>query len=373
MAEGIFTIIEKQRLGGTTATDFRGERFDWTSDKAPQQLGIFNLVKGGARACPISPWPFGGELTSVRTDYPDAKTPSEQVLGPKHTPFALNGDWKDKWNFDGYAVKEMRRFEAMCRRGNLCSFQFQDQIFEGLIKTWDFDYRRSWDIGYSFTVSVHDRPDDYEINDRAPPHVISPRAMADEHNEKVAAVTAANDDAVDRGLASFMGGQVMDDVASSVASIEKSAAAVDAVVEDREYLPDVKPTDAFKRFATQLRTSGNLASGLIQDMTSFRSDVELGVRTCLSVLDFEAWSRSLRFQLRILLSGVKQDSDLLDERADPSAQRLYRPAAGESLYGVSQSFYGTPHAWRLIADRNNLTDFTLDGTETLIIPERGDV
>jgi hypothetical protein len=44
---------------------------------------------------------------------------------------------------------------------------------------------------------------------------------------------------------------------------------------------------------------------------------------------------------------------------------------GESLYAISRKFYGTPHAWRLIYDRNHLTSVTLTGDEILIIPERG--
>ena len=74
---------------------------------------------------------------------------------------------------------------------------------------------------------------------------------------------------------------------------------------------------------------------------------------------------------RVLLGSSLAGAADMDERQSPHAERLYRPLAGESLYAISRKFYATPHAWHLIAQRNNLTVFEMTGEELLIIPERG--
>jgi nucleoid-associated protein YgaU len=54
--------------------------------------------------------------------------------------------------------------------------------------------------------------------------------------------------------------------------------------------------------------------------------------------------------------------------AKGSTRALYRPRAGESLYAISNQFYGTPHQWRQIAEVNGLYGMTLTGEELLTIP-----
>lgn len=363
MAVGTFTITELLQVGATRSEAEVGEVFRWTSDRVPA-----DGVVGGARAAPKRPWTFGGQLRTVRTDYPGAKTPSEQVLGPNHKPFNLFGRWDDRYNFEGYARQEMRRFEAMCFRGHPVRIQFQNQAFEVLIIDWDFPYDREWYIGYTFEVSVHDRPDDLDRSDRSPSTAKSAQEAFNELDELVIAMTEAQDVIP----ASFLSSDLATTTGTSLGDVIAARDAAAATLDQREFRIDApSQISPFRRLATQFRTAQNAALQVTQDLLIARSDLDLGVKTALGVLDFEDWMRSQRFFARVAMGQGSRAASDLEERDDPEALALYRPHKGESLYRVSRRFYGTPDAWHLIAERNALSSVTLDGTELLIIPERG--
>lgn len=356
---GAFVIEELNR------TDGEAERFEWTSDRAGEN--------GGGRAIPRQPWDMGGDQRTVRTDYTGAKVPSEQVLGPAQAPQQFTGRWDDGYNFDGYAEQEMRRFEAMCNRGNLVRISFQAQSFEGLITTWRFSYRRAWDIHYTFGVSVHARADEYQISDRSPATTRSGIDAFDDVNDLVNALALANEEELRAGaLEAKLAAGAADAAKAALATITAERSALGATLDAATLSPTAAQALApFRRMATQYRTIANGAADGIQNLIQVRSDLELGVATALDVLNFESWSRSFRFQARVLMGDANAAAADMDERDAPDARHLYRPHRGESLYAIARKFYGAAEAWRLIADRNALTDFTLTGDELLIIPERG--
>ncbi len=358
-----FIIEEVRRVGSATlGASGQAERFEWTSNK-----NAIDSLRGGARACPLKPWSQPGKQRLVRTDYPGAKTPSVQVMGPMHDKHVFVGRFDDRYNFAGYATQEKARFEALCRRGNLVRIQMGQEVIEGIIEGWEFTWRREWDIGYTFTVDVHDRPADFVIDDRAPSTVLSASQLFDDVDLAVQATQAAQDVAPHR----FMATTAATDTAAAITDASVRRDELGATLDQREILPTEKPSDAFVRLATQFRIVASSAFGAVTGLYEVRSDIDLGVRTAMSVLDFEEWSRSVRFTGRVLLGSALSSGDDVEERADPAAQRLYRPVEGESLYSISRRFYGTPHAWRLIAERNGLSEFELTGDEILIIPERG--
>ncbi len=360
MAEGVFIIQELRRAADGAGLD--GERFEWTSDQS-----ALPGARGGARACPLQPWVIGGELRKVRTDYPGAKSPSTQVLGPVQKPQTLRGRWDDRYNFAGYAEQEMRRFEKMCRRGNLVRIQFQGQAFEGLIDDWDFPYRRSWDIGYEFVLDVHDRTEHRDISDRSPPTVPSPAQTFDEVDLAVQSALEAHGEAP----LSTMGGSTGFDVEGDLVLLADARLSLSLTLDNQELAPTERVVDAFTRLATQFRGVQAAAMSTIANLFEVRADVDLTVQTPMGVLDFECWSRSVRFSCRAAMHSAARGDLAAAERADPSARRVHQAQEGESLYAISQLYYGTPWCWHLIADRNRLTHFTLTGDELLIIPERG--
>ena len=308
---------------------------------------------------------MSGKLRTQRTEYPGAKTPSEQVMGPNHEPFSLEGRWDDRYNFEGFAKQTRQEFEGLCRRGSPVRIQFEAESFDCLLTDWDFEYHRSWDIRYSFTASVHSRSNDADISNRSPEQPRNARQILDDMSTIVESIVDADtnvpDSFLSTGLASTVG-----------ASIFELGAQLDAieVTIDVRLSADVKVVDPFRRLATQTRSMQSIAQKMNLDTISIKADVDLGPKTAVTVLLFETWSRSLRFNNRVLISTTVKGSDELDERAAPNAIGLYRPSQGESIYHISRLFYGTPHGWRLIAERNNLPGIKLTGDELLIIPEK---
>jgi hypothetical protein len=358
---GLFVITELRRTAGGTAPPVDAERFEWSSGTV-----MPDPAKGGARAAPLGAWNLGTELVMVRTDYPGARSASVQVMTAKRKPFTWTGKWDDRWNFAGYAVAEFRRFDDMVNRANLCRFQFQGQVVEGLIRDFDPEYKGDWLVRYSFTVEVLQRAADANLN-RSPAGPLTPAQRFDE-----AAVTVvALQEAADTVPAGALGGTLADDVATTMAGTVTNRDALGATLDQRDLRPNTQGSASLPRLATQFRQLGAGAQQTIDQLVAARSDLDVVTQTAANVLNFEVWSRSMRFNARLLLGRSIAGANDMDERASPNAERLYRPNADESLYAISRKFYGTPHAWRLIAERNGLAEFTLTGDETLIIPERG--
>jgi hypothetical protein len=357
----LFTITELRSLTDPAHAD-DGERFEWTSDTSTTG------ARGGARACPRAPWKIGLTQHTVRTDYPNARTPSEQVMGPRRKPFTLEGRWLDKWNYEGYAEEELERFEKLVERGNRCRFAYGNQVLEGVITDLEADYRGSWEIGYAFTVSVHNRPEGLDPS-RTFEIPNSPEKSFDDLDLAVQAMLehhrAAPRAALSTSLAS--------DVDASLATLTASREALSQTIDNRARKASQSPIDAFQRVATQFRAARGAAYALTVALSAVRADTEMGWQTALGVLNFETWIRGLRFGARVAMGSGHAGAAAADEQARPNALRLYRPRAGESLYSIARKFYGTPHAWHLIYQRNALSSLRLAGTETLIIPERGGV
>lgn len=376
MAEGIFTITELDRIGGEGTIE--GEKFTWTADKSPPAVNIIggeSVSFGGAFAAPRRPWRLSGQLRTVRTDYPGAKSPSEQVLTTTHQPFTLTGRFDDRYNFDGYAEQEMARLEALIRRGSAVRFSFQQQTFDGIITNYAFDYRRRWDIGYEITASVHDRIGGVSAarsdrrGIRSPITPRNPRQILDDLALTTEAVIAEDTSIPALALKTAIGTTV----ATRIRELGDRQDELEGTIDSRERDTAIIPTDPFRRAATQARALQAASTALIDDLLDARSDLDVSARTALNVLDFEVWTRGLRFITRSMLGQSFEAAQELDERSDPNAIALYRPHKGESLYGVSRRFYETPHGWRLIAERNNLSGITLTGNELLVIPEQGTV
>lgn len=360
-ARGLFVITELRRTAGGTGPAPGAARFEWSSGNA-----MPDPAKGGARAAPLGTWTLGTEVVLVRTDYPGARSASVQVITPKRKPFTWTGRWDDRYNFPGYAVGEFQRFEEMVNRANICRFQFQGQVVEGVIRDFDPDYKGDWLVKYAFTVEVLQRPAENQPN-RSPAGPLSPAQRFDAAAVAVVSMQVA----ADTVPAGALGGTLANDVATTMVTTVTNRDALGATLDQRDSRPAAQGSASLPRLATQFRQLGDGAQRTIDQLVDARSDLDVVTQTAANVLDFEVWSRSMRFNARLLLGSSIAGANDMDERASPNAERLYRPHEGESLYAISRWAYGTPHGWRLIAERNGLTDFAMTGDETLIIPERG--
>lgn len=365
MAAGLFKIKEILPSG------LPGTIFHWTSAETAPFEEVQRSVRGGGRAAPLGGWGHGGEMRSARTDYTGNPVPSEQVLGSVEAPQEFNGRWNDRYNYQGYAQDTWREFLALCKRGNLVEISFQGKGFIGLLKKWDFDERRDWDVRYLFSVSIHGSIEEVQANDLGLGEFIekSPVEHRDNLNDIMDAMVLADELAP----ASHMTDGPADAVASSMASVEDALESLDDTLDQRDLNigSPVNPVSPFSLLSSKFRTVTDTALTINQELLTVKSDINLAVVTAKSVLDFEDWSRSMRFHARVLLGESLAAQLDMKAKDSPAADRLYRPYEGESLMSVSRQVYGTPHQWHAIADANGLETEVLTGEEILIIPELG--
>lgn len=360
---GVFKVEE---LTGTVL-----DSFAWVSSKTPPPD-----KNGGARACPQGQWQIGASLRTVRTEYPGATSPSEQVLGAQQEEQNFQGSFDDRYNYPGYAIATMRGFEDLCRRGTTVRISFQAQSFIGIIRTWKWNYKRASEIGYEFTASIHKRS---EWVDHAPAEGNSrtlTRAVRDV--DEATAVLLEQYNESDGSRASLGGGSAANvpsidsDVRSSLLDVSNSRDALTDTVDQQSVNAAKNPLVTLGRITAHAQAVQAAALNVTLTLAEARSDVVCTGKSAMAVLNFEVWSRSLRGSARLVMGQSRVASEAAQERSDPTVKALCRPYKGESLYSISNRYYGTPHAWRLIADRNGLRTMTLMGDEVLLIPERGE-
>jgi len=367
VSAGTFIIQERPDLGGLKPRA-GAVRFEWDAEH---------------RNAPLQPWPGGVTQRTARIDYPGADNPTEQVLGPNFKSFSLSGRWRDKYNplssrapgetdsvfgarARGYAIKELNAFLAMVRRGNMVEISFKSLTFFGIITDFDWEYYREYDIGYTFTVSPHRRPGSDELD-----KPVSPLTVRDANTLAIAIDARASTtlDIESTKPAALLAGDASALSTQRVADVKAGSDDFSSVVSNRVLKVNSDPLLSVQRAVSAGDILIGRAQSAIGAAGALKSSTALIYHTALGVLDFETWNRGLAAEMRLIAGDSYSARQQLDEQAEPNAIALYRPFENESLYSISNRFYGTPHNWRLIKERNRLSSSNLTGTELLIIPE----
>jgi hypothetical protein len=376
MADKSEFLIEEIAEGAALKADNgAGAKFSWSAAK---------------HSMPFKPWSFGGQQRTVRVDYPGGDSPTEQVLGPNYTPFTLNGVWVDKFNpletllakknsrgdqvltnassVVGYAKETMQAFEAMCRRGNLIRLSFQDIKIEGLITNWEFSYEHEGKIGYSFTVSPHQRPGGDQITNRPLRQVVKdPFTSAKDIQNSVDAMQDMQDVTDAQRI---LKGQTFEESKTLLQELTDGAQEMSDLINQRSIGEDsISPALALRKAIAVSSAIIGTCSDIITGLAALKSDTAVAFQDAIAVLRFETWTRGLSAQARVTIFNTHETRESFTKQTDPNAIALYRPFKNESLYSISQKFYGTPYNWRLIKERNKLTSSNLTGQELLVIPE----
>lgn len=369
-----FLIQEIAEGAALKAEDGAGQEFVWTAAN-------HNM--------PMKPWTFGGQQRTKRVDYPGADSPTEQILGANHTPFTLSGTWVDKFNpkgqlaaiqtlsenaerLSGYAKETMRAFEAMARRGNLIKFSYGDVAIEGIITSWEFSIEHEGKIGYSFTVSPHQRPGGDQITNRPLKQVVKDPFSSEAEIRAQVSEMVAKHNLIDTQR--VLKGTTFEDNKSLIEDLQSGAQELSDLVNQRSTTGDsldrgLNPTLALRKAVAVSSFIIGTSSDIITGLAGLKSNTAVAFQDALAVLRFETWTRGLSAQARITIFNTAQTRESFIKQTDPNAIALYRPFANESLYSISQKFYGTPYNWRLIKERNKLTSSNLTGQELLVIPE----
>lgn len=320
---------------------------------------------------PLRPWSFGVQQRTQRTDYPGGLAATEQVLGWNYTPFTLQGRFTDKYNTPGYAVSEWKKLELLVQRGNPVRISFEDVTIEGIITSTNFDYRRDWDIGYSITVSPHIRSrGQAQTNKVLRDKAINAEQLNDDLQEiKGAVIDLLN--TLQNGLALFIQDTAVSDIAANTNELIRLTTEVEEAIETR-FLVNTQdePGNTLLHLTSQFEAMSTVGWTMRNNLKGLRSDTALAYTNDASyVMQFDDWCKGTMEQAHKAVFTGDRNAKLLKQKARPNAKTLYRPLQGESMYDISNRFYGNPHSWRTIANVNELSEFELSGTEILIIPD----
>jgi nucleoid-associated protein YgaU len=353
----IFSIVELRRSGASFEPT--GIEFKWSADNF---------------AAPRGAWQFGLQLRTMRRDLPGNEDPVEQVLGWNYTPFQVQGVWDDRHAGANYALTTWRDFEAMVKRGNLVRVQFEQVAITGLITQVQFAYRRRDQIGYTITVSPHQRFQGETVRLEVSPQrrvVVDPKTSVQRARAALEAVQVEHARARIENLSrvqQLLSTPVFSDVGEIIDDIDGFVTFAETTV-DSQITQVENAATALNRGAQTMASVKTSAATLLARLQSAASTSEMAVDTVIETLQFEQWLRGLAATSRQLIVQAKQSEDDFALRAQPKPKRMHRCRQGESLYAISTRYYGTPHHWRQILSLNQLSSLILEGGELLVIPE----
>jgi hypothetical protein len=328
------------------------------------------------KSMPVAPWSFGIQQRTARTDYPGSQVPTEQILGWNFTPFTLSGRLDDRYNSPGYAMETQRLIELLVQRGNPTTFSWAADgageilTIDGIAVEANFDVRRQWDIGYSITVSPHIRSKETTIIALPFEQPKSASQYQKDLQEKLAQLQSLSETAAELDTTLLTKGRRFADVVDQLKDLKRGIEEIVFAIQigGTGSVPELALTvlNVSNRFFDVAKVGANL-SDLLKDANS--NDDLMYITNAAKAMDYDFWAKETAFVARSMIFFGIDNATTLKKQAEPDAKRLYRPKAGESLYGISNRFYGNPHSWNVIAERNKLSDFILTGDELLVIPD----
>lgn len=357
MAQRVFRITEKRKVGRSYQPT--GVSFEWSAED-------FSAPRG--------PWQFGVQLRTARKDLPGSEDPSEQVLGWAYSPFTISGVWDDRHAGAGFAMQTYRDFEALTKRGNFVEIQFEQIAITGLITKADFSYQRKDMIGYAFSFSPHKRFEGESVRQDVNPSrrvVVDPSEAVARAREGLEALQRAQAQARAANLSSvqqLLGTGLFADINNAIDSIAVDITSTEAIV-NKEILKAQDAANALQRGAQTMQSVKTKIAGILATTNHAVSTAQMAIDTAVSTLKFESWIRGLSSTARLSAVSCEQSRQDFALRASAKPKRMHRARQGESLYSISNLYYGNPHQWRAIMTHNRLSSLILAGGELISIPE----
>lgn len=359
----VLTITEMKRVGsgGYGATSL-------------QPTGVeFRFAKENFSA-PRGPQTFGVELRTARQDLPGSEEPVEQVLGWHYTPFTVTGVWDDRYAGKGFAEQTRNDFQDMVKRGNMIKYQFEQVCVFGLIKNFSTNYKRQDMQGYSFTISPHFRLEGETVRVDANPDrkvvqdpktsVLKARAALDALHAAQALATAAANSRVQ----SLLNNGIFSTLNDAIDTVETHVTNAENIVNNEILKPGQDAANALNRGAQAMASVKTACSVILSTTRSIAASTLMSVSSISETLKLETWGRGVASFTRDLVVQAEQSRLDFIYRAQPKPARLHRVRQGESLYQISNTYYGTPHHWRDILNANHLSTIVLSGGELLVVP-----
>ncbi len=357
-ATRMLTITEKKRVGKSlqpTDTQFKFSVENFSAPRGPQQFGI--------------------QLRTSRQDLPGDEEPVEQVLGWNYTPFTVNGVWDDRYAGPGYAEKTRRDFEAMVKRGNMITYQFEQISITGLIINFTTNYQRQDRQTYSFTFSPHFRFEGETVRVDPNPRrkvVTDPKTAVAKARQGLELLKADQELARIKSrskVQSLLKSDIFTQISDGIKEIEAHVRSAEETVNKRILKPGENVVNALNSGAQAMASVKTSASRILSSTRQISAGAQMATDSLVNQLQFENWHRKVSASARGQIFIAEQSRNDFVYRAQPKPKRLHRVRQGESLYQISSLYYGTPHHWRDLLIVNHLGTILLEGGELLVIPE----
>ena len=360
----VLIITELQRAGDGTL-ESTPVTFRWTSAEhsSPQgDVGLHLMVK------------------TNRREIPGSNKVVEHAMSATWQPFVLEGEWDDKWGnrrfpsngvltrTGTYALEMFREFAKMVTRMPVVRVELDALSFVGLITDLKIGYRTQTYIKWSATISPHINEIITVDKKRDKPQQSLPKWVEDASNSL---------DDVKINYESIKG-VTLPPVAFKTPQLDRFTTVLlelnDAIDRMQGIVEDGFHTETESKLllmASTFRRMRAASKSGIDYLKNSQPDENIGYNDALDEMRYKEWSSGTVEQFWLMI-GLSRDAELdCRRRAKQRPRAIYYPKAGESLERISMMFYGTADNWRAIYDKNNLASLNLDGTEELVIPERG--
>lgn len=355
------TITEMKRVSGgafsslqPTGVEFRFTREDFSAPRGPQEFGL--------------------NMRTSRQDLPGSEDPVEQVLGWNYTEFTVSGVWDDRYAGKGFAEQTRKDFQEMVKRGNMVKYQFEQISVFGIIKNFKTNYKRQDLQGYNFTISPHYRFEGETIRTNANPLnkvTLDPKSSVAKARAALEAIKAAQLLATlnaNSRVQQLLNSGIFATIGSAIGTVETSVANAENIVNNEILKPGLDAANALNRGAQAMQSVKTACSAVLSTTRHIAASVLMSTDSIYSTLQLENWGRSIASTTRQLIVSAEQSRLDFQTRAQPKPAKLHRVRQGESLYQISNLYYGTPHHWRDILTANHLSTIVLIGGELLVIP-----
>lgn len=358
-------ITELERAGDGTLVD-TPVTFKWSSVE---------------HASPQGEIPLHLMVKSNRREMPGGNTVVEHAMAATWQPFTMEGEWDDKWGnrrtpssaslqrTGAYALNMFREFAKMVTRMPIVRVEVDALSFTGLLTDLKVMYRTQTHIRWSVTMSPHvneiiDLPKKrVRASQSLPKWVEDASTQIDELDVSLGEITGT----VDLPPLSFKTPQ-LGFLTTTMLEINDALDRLNGIVEDGFH------TETESRLLLMASTFRRLKAASYSGFDYLRNsipDENLGYADALEEMRYKDWVYGNIEKYWNLIALSREAEIDCRRRAKQSPRAIYYPKRGESLERISMMFYGTADNWRAIYDKNNLSSLILDGTEELIIPERG--
>jgi hypothetical protein len=348
----VFTITELQRTGQgqlvATPVVFR-----WPSS---------------SHAAPHDAIEIPLQVKTVRSENPGSDEVTEQVLAATWQPFDVQGEWNDQYGGAGFAMGTYRDFGRLVARASLVRIEIEQLSVVGLITNFTPRYERETVVGYKFTFSPHQHETVGNQRTIGPATQVATRPLSAHLTDAKNAVAALDDST--QAAVVMPRATALDTIKSG---LDKVLVLQSIIARLERTLSEGLGADAVRKLtaiAAQFRALLQGALDLAKHYEGSRGADDDSTGHPVAALRLSEHARTAQAQARVLASkSLAAERDAL-ARARTKPRAIHRPFAGESLYRISQRYYGTPDEWRTIYNANHLRTLVLAGTEELIIPDK---